>query len=207
MPVSTGQPTAAVLLDEPATPREVIVDAIALECATGSTTAQLAVRFGYTYNGMAALCKRDEFQVRVAYYSKRLEDMKHVAHRKLLLHLPKLLDNELAVALMGEDPVTGVIDITKAASGASQKARQYLVDKVLPTTTRVETTQETVNAPETREVLSELRTVLRRINDERTPVGAGRTILDSPHVLEGVAALPSPLLEKQPSESEVIVDV
>lgn len=207
MPLTSGTPASSLVLDEPSTPREVLVDAIALECATGATTAQLAVRFGYTYGGMAGLCGRDDFQRRVLYYSKRLEDMKHVAHRKLLLHLPKLLDNELAVALMGEDPVTGTIDITKAASGASQKARQYLVDKVLPTTTRVETTQETVNAPETREVLTELRTVLRRINEERGPVGVGRSILDSPHVLEGVAALPSPLLEKQPTQEDITLDV
>jgi hypothetical protein len=177
--------------------REVLVDQIALEAATGSSVSQLAQRFGYSYSGMRTLTLRDSFQERVIYYSKRLEDMKLVAQRRIQLHLPPLLDNEIAVALSGQDPTTGAIDIEKASKPASQKARQYLIDKVMPTTTRVETTNELVNAPETREVLTELRTVLRRINDERGSVERNLSILESPHVLEGTAALPSPLLIKQ----------
>lgn len=190
-------PAHTSVLEAPVTPREYVVDAIALEVATGSSRAQLAARFGYTAGGIAGLCERDDFKVRVQYYAKRLEDMKYVSQRKLLLHLPKLLDNELAVALAGQDPDTGDISVDTAAKPAAQKARQYLIDKVMPTTTRVESTVETANAPETREVLVELRNVLRRINDERsTVVDTNYSILDSPHVLEGVAALPSPLLAK-----------
>lgn len=177
-----------------------LVDSIALEAATGSTTAQLAVRFGYTYGGMLALQKRDSFRERVGYYGKRLEDMRLVAARKILLHTPNLLNSELAVALQGEDPKTGEIDVEKASKPASQKARQYLLDKVMPTTTRVESTVETINAPETKQVLTALRDVLQRVVSERTvDMGAASySILNSPHVLEGTAALPSPLLEKQP---------
>ena len=124
--------------------------------------------------------------------------MKEVAQRRIQLHLPPLLDNELAVALSGQNPETGVIDVKVASMPAAQKARQYLIDKVMPTTTRVESTSEVVNAPETREVLSELRTILKRVNEERSvSVNRNLSILESPHVLEGVAALPSPLLVKQ----------
>ena len=56
MPLARDATPSTVLLEEPATPREALVDAIALECATGATVAQLAVRFGYSYGGMARLC-------------------------------------------------------------------------------------------------------------------------------------------------------
>ena len=200
MPTNEGIPAATVTLSEPVTPREMLVDSIAMEAATGSTVAQLATRFGYTYGGMADLVRRDDFQERVVWYGKRLEDMRYVAHRKLLLHLPNLLNNELAVALQGEDPATGTINVEVASKPASQKARQYLVDKVLPTTTRVENAHETIDSPEQREVLIGLRQVLDRVVNERKLVGPTYDILASPHILEGVDALPSPLLAKKVEE-------
>lgn len=198
MPTTQNIPAHASTFEEPESPRDLLVDSIALEAATGSTTAQLAVRFGYTYGGMLALQKRDGFKERVGYYGKRLEDMRLVAARKILLHTPNLLANELAVALQGEDPATGTIDVDKASKPASQKARQYLLDKVMPSVTKVETTVETINAPETKQVLTALRDVLQRVASERTVTTTNYSILDSPHVLEGADALPSPLLEKQP---------
>ena len=198
MPTTQNIPAHASTFEEPESPRDLLVDSIALEAATGSTTAQLAVRFGYTYGGMLALQKRDGFKERVGYYGKRLEDMRLVAARKILLHTPNLLANELAVALQGEDPATGTIDVDKASKPASQKARQYLLDKVMPSVTKVETTVETINAPETKQVLTALRDVLQRVASERTVTTTNYSILDSPHVLEGTDALPSPLLEKQP---------
>ena len=200
MPTTEGIPIATVTMEEPSTPREVLVDSIAMEMATGSTVAQLATRFGYTYGGMSGLVRREDFQERVRWYGKRLEDMRHVAHKKLLLHLPNLLNSELAIALQGEDPATGAINIEIASKPASQKARHYLVDKVLPTTTRVEQTTETINSPEQREVLVGLRRVLDRVVEERRLVGPTYDILASPHILEGVDALPSPLLAKKSDE-------
>ena len=192
-------PASTEILDEPTTPRELRVDSIAMEAATGATVAQLAARYGYTYGGMRQLMGREDFQSRVVWYGKRLEDMRYVAHRKLLLHLPNLLNSELALALQGERP-DGSIDVELASKPPSQKARQYLVDKVLPTTTRVETSNEVVDSPEQREVLQSLRKVLDRVVEERKLVGPVYDILESPHVLEGTAALPSPLLAKEPSD-------
>ena len=67
MPTNDDVVAHTSTLEEPSTPREIVVDAIALECATGSTVAQLAQRFGYSYSGMRMLTLRDEFQARVTY--------------------------------------------------------------------------------------------------------------------------------------------
>lgn len=188
----TPGPTHVSALDEPLPQREAVLEAIALEAATGSSVAQLAARFGYSYNGMYTLTKRAEFVARRDYFQKRLEDERFTAQRKLLLHLPEMMDAHLAIAVPKDD--SGNLILAQSLTKQSMQAREYLIDKVLPTTTRTEQVSQQVNAPETIEVLTELRTVLRRINDERS----GRTTLDieaSPHVYEGVEALPSPLLK------------
>ena len=190
---NAGPEHGSVIL-EPETPREMVVDAIALEAATGSSVSQLARRFGYTYGGMYALCTRADFVARRDYYRKRILDEKYVGQAKVLLHLNPMLDAHLSVALPTNSE--GELDPVLAVSKVSIAAREYLIDKVMPTVTKVESTNEVKNAPETVEVLTELRTVLRRINSEREGI-RDISILDSPHVLEGTAALPSPLLAEK----------
>ena len=196
---STGATSVTMVADSPETPREIRVDAIALELASGASVSQLAAKFGMTYGGMYALVQRDETKQRVVYYAKRIEDMKQVAQRKILLHTPMLLDSELAVALAGYNPDDGSVAVDVAAKPASQKARQYLIDKVLPTTSRVENTHETVDSAGQHELLSALRGVLDRVVQERTITVSDYSIADSAHVHEGTDALPSPLLEKLPT--------
>lgn len=167
--------------------RETQLEAIAIEAASGATCAQLARRHGYTYGGMSRLLTRESVHERVAYYQRRLRSELTTSQAKLLLNLTSLLDRELALALpLSADGETPAPDVA-----GSQKARQYLIDKVLVPTSKIETTTTLGTNKETAEAITEFRNLLRRINEEAGQRTKGREVLDSPHVREGQAALPA----------------
>lgn len=186
-PPSTDLPTTSA--------RDHLVDVVALAVATGTRCSVLAARHGYTYNGMHSLIESEACQDRIATYRRRIGAEVGFAQQKVMLNLGELTDRELSIAMpeFSED-TPDEVKLKFLSSAASQRARHYLIDKVWPTVTQVDNRHEVVANHETVEVLTEFRALMTRMKEEREV----RTIdvLSSPHVYEGIDALPSPLAGK-----------
>lgn len=173
---------------EPANARAAKLDLIALEYATGKRTTQLAEAFGYSYGGMSALLNRPEMVERIAATRNELMDRAVAATARILYRLDKLVDHELNLADPPEDNTYAPNgDPLRFHDKKSIDARRYLIDKVVAQKQQVTTLNKTENSPETQQLMSEVTTVLQKLNaaaDRRIP-----NIHNSPHVFDGAAAV------------------
>lgn len=169
--------------EQPEGLRDMRLEAIALAAAAGEKCADLARKYDYTYSGMQALLKRPDMQDRIKVAHTQIQESVVIAQTRLALSLPDLVERELKVAL----PVS----MDESVTPVSQKARHFLIERVMPVTSRIEqTTVHEVNGA-LASVATEVRDLLVGLNNAAAT--RRRNILDSPHVLEGEKAIPKAL--------------
>lgn len=199
-PLNLGPTDAYDERPAPISARDHLLEVVAMEVATGTKLAVIARRHDYSYGGMRALIESEALQERVGYYRRRLEYAKDIAQKKVLLHLDALTDTELNVALPfdGNEEVPYAVKLKAQSSAVSQRARQYLMDKVWPTVQKVDHSVEHQMGAAEMEVIQSFKGLMDRLKAEK----AERTIdiLASPHVKEGVDALPSPMAGRMLAE-------
>lgn len=163
-----------------------------LDAASGFSPAALAHKYGLTSLKVERMLRNPEVQAQLAACVKRLSKIGDYARNKLMASAPELIDAQLEVALgrdyemddndtilMGEDgrPVMK----WKYGTQERMQAGRYCLDKILPTITKVEETHTTVPS----EAILSIRDSLAALATLPRP-----SILNSPSVYEGRAALP-----------------
>lgn len=168
--------------DEAPVDRGTQLHSIAVNRVAGASIHQLAATFGYSYVGMAGLLRSEEMQKRVSDLNDDLLTRAAAGVAKIVLHLDKMLDLELKLALPEEgSPIT-------FDSAKSVKSRHYLIDKVVAQKQVVTNINRGEGDPEAQAVLSQSRDLLNKLLE----AGSKRItdIHSSPHVHEGIDAVP-----------------